>query len=362
MRAAERCGPRGPRAHPATAGCVSTNAGLRYGPAVSETGSSTEPVTQGHPRPAQAPRRRHPPRRRGVQPPRVGPVPGRGGQRELDPPRGVRRHGGDRRDRRLGAARCRRVAREHEQGPGGRSPRRDRDGRARARWSSSCCSTASTGPDRDVDRRAAPRRAPAGAVPRRSSRTPCTGRGWAPRLVRVRRLRDDVLGAGARPGPARSRGRRPPRTGPTDLRGWRRFLSASAVGVPVTVTIGDTTHEVLSDRDGYVDVRLPAGLEPGWRSVSVALADASPADRHDRRGPDRRSRHPPRPGERHRRHRDRDDAAAAPGRLPERVPAPGERPHPGPGDGRAVRRRRRPPIPTCSSSTCPPAPGTPPAP
>ena len=46
----------------------------------------------------------------------------------------------------------------------------------------------------------------------------------------------------------------------------------------MTVTIGDTTHEVLSDRDGYVDVRLPADLEPGWQSVSVALADASAAD------------------------------------------------------------------------------------
>ena len=99
-----------------------------------------------------------------------------------------------------------------------------------------------------------------------------TGRGWAPRLVAyagygttswVRVLARVLLAPVGET----------PRTGPTDLRGWRRFLSASAVGVPVTVTIGDTAHDVVSDRDGYVDVRLPAALEPGWRSVSVRSTD-----------------------------------------------------------------------------------------
>jgi phosphatidate phosphatase APP1 len=41
----------------------------------------------------------------------------------------------------------------------------------------------------------------------------------------------------------------------------------------VTVSIDGTAHQVTSDRDGYVDVRLPATLEPGWRTVSVGLDD-----------------------------------------------------------------------------------------
>lgn len=105
------------------------------------------------------------------------------------------------------------------------------------------------------------------------------GRGWAPRLVPyagygttewVRVLARVLLA------PPRGATPRAERTTdvPTDLRGWRRFVSASAPGVPVTVTIAGRAHEVVSDRDGYVDVRLPAALEPGWRSVSVSLDGA----------------------------------------------------------------------------------------
>jgi phosphatidate phosphatase APP1 len=60
---------------------------------------------------------------------------------------------------------------------------------------------------------------------------------------------------------------------PADVRGWRRFVSTSAAGVRVDVDVDGTVHEVTSDRDGYVDVRLPARLQPGWRSVSLRLAD-----------------------------------------------------------------------------------------
>ena len=54
-------------------------------------------------------------------------------------------------------------------------------------------------------------------------------------------------------------------------------VSASAAGVQVTVTIAGREHEVLSDRDGYLDVRLPADLEPGWQTVSLRLAGAQEA-------------------------------------------------------------------------------------
>lgn len=101
-------------------------------------------------------------------------------------------------------------------------------------------------------------------------------RGWVPRVVThvgygttewVRVLARVLL---APPGGPRQR---PDTTEPTDLRGWRRFLSASAVGVTVTVTVDGVAHEVTSDRDGYLDVRLPARWEPGWQSVSLRVGD-----------------------------------------------------------------------------------------
>lgn len=68
-----------------------------------------------------------------------------------------------------------------------------------------------------------------------------------------------------------------PRSVRTDGRGWRRFVSASASGVPVTVRVGGLTHVVPSTRDGYVDVRLEVpGLDPGWTNALLSVADAEP--------------------------------------------------------------------------------------
>lgn len=58
-----------------------------------------------------------------------------------------------------------------------------------------------------------------------------------------------------------------------DSRGWRRFVTASTSGVAVTVRVGETTHVVHSDRDGYLDVRLPADLPTGWTSVWLSLGE-----------------------------------------------------------------------------------------
>jgi phosphatidate phosphatase APP1 len=55
-------------------------------------------------------------------------------------------------------------------------------------------------------------------------------------------------------------------------RWWRQFLSLSAAGAPVSVRIGEVTHEVLTDRGGYVDVVLPADLPAGWHDVGIAVA------------------------------------------------------------------------------------------
>ena len=55
-------------------------------------------------------------------------------------------------------------------------------------------------------------------------------------------------------------------------RGFRHFLSAPAVGVPVRVCAGQAEHVATTDRGGYVDVEVTGhGLEPGWQEVQVGL-------------------------------------------------------------------------------------------
>ncbi|WP_134772077.1 App1 family protein [Ornithinimicrobium flavum] len=57
-------------------------------------------------------------------------------------------------------------------------------------------------------------------------------------------------------------------------RGFRHFLSAPAVGVPVRVCAGQAEHVATTDRGGYVDVEVTGhGLEPGWQEVQVGLAN-----------------------------------------------------------------------------------------
>jgi phosphatidate phosphatase APP1 len=104
-------------------------------------------------------------------------------------------------------------------------------------------------------------------------------RGWAPRVVPhvgygttawVRVLARVLLSP---PGGPRTDHESP--GVPRDLRGWRRFVSASAVGASVTITVDGREHEVTSDRDGYVDVRVPAALEPGWHTIRLRVAGPS---------------------------------------------------------------------------------------
>ena len=57
---------------------------------------------------------------------------------------------------------------------------------------------------------------------------------------------------------------------PEDARGWRRFVTQSAAGVPVTIEVGGVRTRVESDREGYLDVRLPADLPPGWATARLS--------------------------------------------------------------------------------------------
>ena len=56
-------------------------------------------------------------------------------------------------------------------------------------------------------------------------------------------------------------------------RGWRRFLGQSAADVAVHVRVGDVETTVRSNREGYVDLRLDAALEPGWRTAVLRVGD-----------------------------------------------------------------------------------------
>jgi phosphatidate phosphatase APP1 len=62
-----------------------------------------------------------------------------------------------------------------------------------------------------------------------------------------------------------------------EQRGWRAFVTAGAMGVPVSITVGDRTTGAFADRSGYIDVVIPEpGLEPGWHTVAINAEGAEP--------------------------------------------------------------------------------------
>jgi phosphatidate phosphatase APP1 len=100
-------------------------------------------------------------------------------------------------------------------------------------------------------------------------------RGWAPRVLAF-------TGYGA-DGWVRVFARvllAPPGTRPREVRlgrGWRRFLTATATGVAVTVDVAGRRHEVSSDRGGYVDAVLAADLPPGWAEARLTVQGSPPS-------------------------------------------------------------------------------------
>lgn len=62
-----------------------------------------------------------------------------------------------------------------------------------------------------------------------------------------------------------------------EQRGWRAFVTAPAMNVPVTLKVGDRTVHTRSDRSGYIDVMVTDhGLYPGWHDVVLESPDAQP--------------------------------------------------------------------------------------
>ncbi|HET7477635.1 MAG TPA: phosphatase domain-containing protein [Dermatophilaceae bacterium] len=65
--------------------------------------------------------------------------------------------------------------------------------------------------------------------------------------------------------------------GPDEPRGWRAFITAPTMGLPVTVTAGEREVRTRTDRSGYVDVVVTgSGLPAGWHEVTIAAEGAEP--------------------------------------------------------------------------------------
>ncbi|NYG06860.1 phosphatidate phosphatase APP1 [Phycicoccus badiiscoriae] len=65
------------------------------------------------------------------------------------------------------------------------------------------------------------------------------------------------------------------RSAEEERRGWRAFVTAPAMNVPVTITVGAKTVHTRSDRSGYIDTKVKDhGLAPGWHEVRVTALDA----------------------------------------------------------------------------------------
>jgi phosphatidate phosphatase APP1 len=63
-----------------------------------------------------------------------------------------------------------------------------------------------------------------------------------------------------------------------EQRGWRAFITAPAMNVPVTVALGRKRIHTRTDRSGYIDVKVKGhGLTAGWGEATITSPDAAPA-------------------------------------------------------------------------------------
>src|SRR4029453_14135074 len=53
------------------------------------------------------------------------------------------------------------------------------------------------------------------------------------------------------------------------IRGWRSFTSVPVGDVPVIIEVAGERIEVLADRGGVVDTRIPVSLVPGWHQATL---------------------------------------------------------------------------------------------
>jgi phosphatidate phosphatase APP1 len=62
-----------------------------------------------------------------------------------------------------------------------------------------------------------------------------------------------------------------------EQRGWRAFVTAGAMDVPVSVTVRGRSTHTHTDRSGYLDVVIQdPGFDPGWHTVTIVAEGAKP--------------------------------------------------------------------------------------
>ncbi|KRC62411.1 ACP synthase [Agromyces sp. Root81] len=68
------------------------------------------------------------------------------------------------------------------------------------------------------------------------------------------------------------------RRGEQGIRGWRSFTSVPVGDVPVVIEVGGKRIEVLADRGGVVDTKVPVSLEPGWHQATLRTEGSEPVE------------------------------------------------------------------------------------
>jgi len=66
------------------------------------------------------------------------------------------------------------------------------------------------------------------------------------------------------------------RTREQTIRGWRSFTSVPVGDVPVIIEVGGQRLEVLADRGGVVDTKVPVRLAPGWHRARLYTEGSEP--------------------------------------------------------------------------------------
>lgn len=62
-------------------------------------------------------------------------------------------------------------------------------------------------------------------------------------------------------------------------RGWRNFFTAACVRARTTITLGQVTVQVTTDRGGYIDHRIRGhGLPAGWHTATIRTAGSKPTE------------------------------------------------------------------------------------
>ncbi|MDR5700754.1 App1 family protein [Agromyces aerolatus] len=98
---------------------------------------------------------------------------------------------------------------------------------------------------------------------------PYTGYGsteWVRVLCRVLLSKPVTGGSGTKRG----------RTREQSIRGWRSFTSVPVGDIPVIIEVGGQRLEVLADRGGVVDTKVPVRLEPGWHRARLYTEGSEP--------------------------------------------------------------------------------------